>query len=51
MFCGTDIILYNILHIQYECEEYSTKYYQSHKTLCLDLNNVLIKRLISIYIT
>ena len=26
MFCKTDIIMQNILHIQYEYEKYSTKY-------------------------
>ena len=32
MYCGTDNILWNIFYIQVECGEYSTKYYQSHKT-------------------
>ena len=33
MFCVTDNILLNILHIQFEYGEYSIKYCQSHKTL------------------
>jgi hypothetical protein len=33
MFRGTRNILWNIPHIQYECEKYSVKYCQSHKTL------------------
>ena len=33
MFCGIDSILQNILHIQTKCEEYSTNYCQSHRTL------------------
>ena len=28
VLCGTDIILWNILHIQYEREEYFIKYYE-----------------------
>jgi hypothetical protein len=31
--CGIDNIFWNIPHIQYECGEFSAKYYQSHKTL------------------
>ena len=33
MLCGTDIILHNIVHIHIECDEYSTKYFQSNRTL------------------
>ena len=33
MVCGTDNILQNILHIQFECGEYFAKYCQSHITL------------------
>ena len=33
MFGGIDNILHNIPHIQFECEEYSTKYCQSHIAL------------------
>ena len=33
MPCGTNNILRNIFHIQFECEEYSTKYCQSRITL------------------
>ena len=33
MFCGTDIIMQNILHIQWEYEEYFVEYCQSHITL------------------
>ena len=29
MFCGTDIIMWNIPHIQPECEEYFVEYCQS----------------------
>ena len=33
MLCGTDNILWNILHIQTECGESSAKYCQSHQKL------------------
>jgi hypothetical protein len=33
IFCGIDNIMRSILHIQFECEEYSAKYCQSRKTL------------------
>ena len=33
MFYGTDSIMWNILHSQYECGEYSIEYCQSHITL------------------
>ena len=33
MFCGTDNILHNILHVQYECGKYSMEYCWSHITL------------------
>ena len=33
MFCGIDIIMWNISHIQTKCGEYFAKYCQSHRTL------------------
>ena len=33
MLCGTDNIIWNILHIQFECGEFSIEYFQSCKTL------------------
>jgi hypothetical protein len=33
VFNGTNNILWNIPHIEIECEEYYAKYCQSHKTL------------------
>ena len=33
VLCGTDNIMQNIPHIQFEYEEYAIEYYQSHKTL------------------
>ena len=33
MFCGIDSIMWNIFHIQFEYEEYSIEYCQSHITL------------------
>ena len=33
MLCGTNSTLWNIPHIHIECEKYSAKYCQSHKTL------------------
>ena len=33
MFCGTDNIIQNISHIQYEYDKYYVEYHQSHITL------------------
>jgi hypothetical protein len=41
MLCGNDIIIQNILHIQTECGEYSTKECQSHINIVMELNNVM----------
>jgi hypothetical protein len=44
VLCGTDIILWNIPHIQFECEEYFTVYYQFDRiffTFKLNVRNIL----------
>ena len=38
MFGGTNNIIQNILHIQFECEEYSTAF---PLNIVMDLNNVM----------
>ena len=41
MFCWTDSVLQNILHIQSEYGEYSVEYCQSPQNIVMDLNNAM----------